>query len=165
MFRIEQTGMLSRELWDALIADENDPFGMGDDRTEWRRKEHFTLLYDADRPIAAAGLVVVETDHGETVGVGGVIVTRDYRDQGHLRPVLDAALERAATLGPDTAMLFTAEWNVSLYAHFGFIEITAPVTVDQPGGPMETTDHVMWRPLREGATWPDGPVRVRGLPF
>ena len=67
--------------------------------------------------------MVVETDHGEVVGVGGVIVNRDHRDQGQLRPVLDAALERAATLGPDTAMLFCAEWNVALYAHFGFVEI------------------------------------------
>ena len=163
--RLEQIGMLSRETWDALIADEHDPFGMGDDPTEWRRKEHFTVLYDGERPVAAAGLVVVETDHGDVVGVGGVIVNRDYRDQGHLRPVFDAALERAATLGPDTAMLFCAEWNVSLYAHFGFVEIDAPVTVDQPGGPKVKDDHAMWRPLREGATWPDGPVRVRGLPF
>jgi hypothetical protein len=94
-----------------------------------------------------------------------VFVNRDYRDQGHLRPVFDAALERAKTLGPDTAMLFCAEWNVALYAHFGFREIAAPVTVDQPGGPKAMSDHAMWRPLREGATWPDGPVRVRGLPF
>ena len=163
--RLEQIGRLPRELWDELIGGEEDPFGVGDDPTEWRRKEHFSVLYDEQRPVAAAGLVVVETDHGDVVGVGGVIVNRDYRDQGHLRPVLDAALERAATLGPDIAMLFTAEWNVSLYAHFGFREISAPVTVDQPGGPIEMSDHAMWRPLREGAGWPDGPVRVRGLPF
>ena len=68
------------------------------------------------------------------VGVGGVIVNRDHRGKGQLRPVFEAALERAATLGPDTAMLFCAEWNVALYAHFGFIEIDAPVTVDQPDG-------------------------------
>ena len=163
--RIEQVGMLPRETWDALISDEHDPFGVGDDTTEWRRKEHFTVLYDGDRPIAATGLLVVETDHGETVGVGGVIVNRDHRKQGHLRPVFEAALERAKTLGPDTAMLFCADWNVELYAHLGFREIAAPVTVDQPDGPKVMTDTAMWRPLREGATWPDGPVRVRGLPF
>ena len=165
MLRIEHIGMLPRETWDALIDGEHDPFGVGDDTTEWRRKEHFTVLYDGERPIAGTGLVVVETDRGETVGVGGVIVTRDYRDQGHLRPVFEAALERAKTFGPDTAMLFCADWNVPLYAHFGFRTIEAPVTVDQPGGPKKMTDDAMWRPLREGASWPDGPVRVRGLPF
>ncbi len=163
--RLEHTGRLSSEVWDALIDGEPDPFGMGDDTKEWRRKEHFSVLYDGERPIAATGLLVAETDHGDVVGVGGVIVTRDYRDQGHLRPVFDAALERAATLGPDFAMLFCAEWNVGLYAHLGFIEIEAPVTVDQADGPKVMDDHAMWRPLREGATWPEGPVRVRGLPF
>jgi hypothetical protein len=163
--RLEHIGQLPRETWDALIGDEPDPFGMGDDPTEWRRKDQFTVLYDGDRPVAATGLVVVQTDGSETVGVGGVIVNRDYRGQGHLSPVFAAALERAKTLGPDTAMLFCAAWNVPLYAHFGFSEIDAPVTVDQPGGPKEMTDHAMWRPLRDGATWPDGPVRVRGLPF
>jgi GNAT superfamily N-acetyltransferase len=162
---VKQIGRLSSEAWDQLIGGEHDPFGVGDDPTEWRRKEHFSVLFDAERPVAAAGLVVVETDHGNVVGVGGVIVNRDYRDQGHLRPVFEAALERATSLGPDTAMLFCADWNVSLYAHFGFREIGAPVTVDQAAGPKVMTDDAMWLPLREGATWPDGPVRVRGLPF
>lgn len=163
--RIEHIGKLPPETWEALIDGEPDPFRIGDDPTEWRSKDFFTVLYDGDRPIAATGLLVVETDHGETVGVGGVIVTRDYRGRGHLRPVFEAALERAATLGPATAMLFCGDWNVGLYAHFGFREITAPVTVDQSTGQKVMTDAAMWRPLREGATWPDGPVRVRGLPF
>ena len=165
MLRIEHIGRMPREAWDALIGDEHDPFGMGDDTKDWRRKELFTVLYDGERPVAGTGLVVVETDHGDVVGVGGVIVNRNHRGKGKLRPVFEAALERAATLGPEFAMLFCAEWNVGLYAHFGFTEIDAPVTVDQPDGPMVMSDHAMWLPLREGATWPDGPVRVRGLPF
>jgi predicted GNAT family N-acyltransferase len=163
--RLEHIARMPREAWDALIGDEQDPFGMGDDTKDWRRKELFTVLYDGERPVAATGLVVVETDRGEVVGVGGVIVNRDHRKQGKLRPVFEAALERAATLGPEFAMLFCADWNVELYAHLGFIAIDAPVTVDQPGGPIEMSDTAMWRALREGATWPDGPVRVRGLPF
>jgi GNAT superfamily N-acetyltransferase len=162
---IEHIGPLSSEFWDALIGGEVDPFGVGDDATEWGHKDHWTVLYDGERPIAAVGLVVASTDHGDTVGVGGVIVAREYRGQGRLRPVLDAALERAATLGPDTAMLFCAPHNVGLYERFGFVEILAPVTVDQPDGPKVMPPHAMWRPLREGAAWRDGPVRVRGLPF
>ncbi len=165
MLRIEHIGAMPRDAWDALIGDEDDPFGMGDDTTEWRRKELFTVLYDGETPVAATGLVVVDTDRGDVVGVGGVIVNRDRRKQGHLRPVFEAALERASTLGPDFAMLFCADWNVELYAHLGFTAIDAPVTVDQPDGPKVMTDDAMWLPLREGATWSDGPVRVRGLPF
>ena len=62
--RLEHLGPLPSETWDALIGGEHDPFGMGDDPTEWRRKEHFTVLYDADRPIAATGLLVVDQEVG-----------------------------------------------------------------------------------------------------
>jgi hypothetical protein len=165
--RLERIGSMSREQWDALIDGEEDPFGVADEPPkEWKSKQHFTLLYDGERPVAAAGLLVVPTDHGDVVGVGGVIVTRTHRRQGHLRPVLEDALERATTLGPDTAMLFCSEQNLGLYARFGFAEIAAPVVVDQPGGEtMTMPPHAMWRPLRAGATWRDGPVRVQGLPF
>jgi predicted GNAT family N-acyltransferase len=168
--RLEQRGPLPPEAWAALVADEEDPFGVGDDPTEWRRKEHYTVLYDSDRPIAAAGLtvaVVEIAEHSlEVVGVGGVIVTRSHRGQGHLRTVLEAALARAATLGPDVAMLFCSAANVALYAHFGFSELTAPVTVDQPGGPTLMPPHAMWRRLKgDSPLEGGGPVRLRGLPF
>ena len=131
---IRHIGPLTDELWEALEDGEEDPFGVAGSTTEWGSKDRFTILYDGERPIAATGLVIVSTDHGDVVGVGAVIVTHSRRGEGHLRPVLDAALERAATLGPDTAMLFCAESNVARYARFGFVEIAAPVVVDQPGG-------------------------------
>jgi hypothetical protein len=37
--------------------------------------------------------------------------------------------------------------------------------VDQPGGATRLLFGAMWRPLREGVGWPDGDVRVDGLPF
>ena len=121
------------------------------------------MLYDGDRPLAAVGLVVAETDVFPVVGVGGVIVTRSHRGRGLLRPVMEAALERAATLGPDVAMLFCASHDVARYARFGFAEIPGPVTVDQPDGRViEMAPHVM---MRGPAPLPGGPVRLRGLPF
>ena len=39
------------------------------------------------------------------------------------------------------------------------------MTVEQPGGETQLLMGAMWRPLREGATWPEGDVRVLGLPF
>ena len=65
-------------------------------------------------------------------GVGGVIVTRAERGKGHLRPLLEAALERATELGAERAMLFCAERNVGLYERFGFAVIEAPVIAQQP---------------------------------
>jgi predicted N-acetyltransferase YhbS len=162
---IEHLGPLPSDAWTEIEDGETDPFGVSDDPTEWRAKDFWTVLYDGQRAIAATGLVVAGTDHGDVVGVGGVIVTHSRRGEGQLRRVLEAALERAATLGPDTAMLFCSESNVARYARFGFVEIAAPVIVDQPDGPATMPPHAMWRPLRDGATWPAGPVRVRGLPF
>jgi hypothetical protein len=97
------------------------------------------------------------------VGVGGVIVNRLHRGQGLLRPLLDAALGRE--LGPDRAMLWCTAKNAALYAHLGFKTIGAPVLVRQSTGELEMPLVAMWKPLRRGATWPAGTVRVPGPPF
>ena len=167
---IERVGAFDQGDWDELVDGEDDPFGVGDDPTEWRRKTHHTRLRDGGgRLIASVGLLVADVTAGgeafPVVGIGGVIVTWEHRGHGHLRPVLEDALEWAATLGPERAMLWCSEKNAPLYAHFGFEAIRAPVTVDQPGGAAQLLAGAMWRPLREGITWPEGEVRVDGLPF
>jgi predicted N-acetyltransferase YhbS len=154
--------------FDAIIDDEVDPFGLDDLAIEWRRKTHHTVQRDADgQPIAHVGLLVAEVAVGaqtlEVVGVGGVIVTHSQRGKGLLRPLLEAALSR--DLGPERAMLWCTTANAELYARLGFAHITAPVTVDQTAGPYVMPMPAMWRPLRHGATWPAGDVRVPGLPF
>jgi GNAT superfamily N-acetyltransferase len=167
---IERVEGFSEGDWEELVDGEDDPFGVGDDPTEWRRKTHHTRMRDGGgRLIASAGLIVADVTAGgdafPVVGVGGVIVTWEHRGHGHLRPVLEDALEWAATLGPERAMLWCSEKNVPLYARFGFDPISAPVTVEQPGGATQLLMGAMWRPLREGVSWPDGDVRVHGLPF
>jgi predicted GNAT family N-acyltransferase len=167
---IERVGKLSGGQWDELVDGEDDPFGVEDDPTEWREKLHHVTLRDGGgRLIASVGLVTADLTAGAeaftVVGVGGVIVTWEHRGHGHLRPLLEDALEWAATLGPERAMLWCSEANVALYSRFGFEAITAPVTVDQPGGETQLLLGAMWRPLRDGASWPEGDVRVLGLPF
>jgi hypothetical protein len=39
------------------------------------------------------------------------------------------------------------------------------VLVDQPSGVQEMPWVTMWRPLKQGATFEDGIVKLRGLPF
>jgi GNAT superfamily N-acetyltransferase len=167
---IERVGELSREQWAELEDGEEDPFGVAGDTTEWRRKtQHSTLRDGGGRLIASVGLVLADVDAGgetfSVAGVGSVIVTWEHRGHGHLHPVLGDALEWAATLGPERAMLWCAEKNVALYSRFGFLEIPVPVTVDQSGGETVLPMPAMWRPLHEGVTWPAGDVRVNGLPF
>ena len=153
--------------WETLAAGEHDPFGAEDNELTWRAKTHHTVHYEGERPIGHVGLIVAPIQAGgeafDVVGVGGVIITRSHRGQGLLRPLLDAALAR--DLGPERALLWCSRANAAIYARFGFIEIDAPVTVQQPTGPLEVSFPTMWKPLRSGVTWPTGPVTVPDLPF
>ena len=101
--------------------------------------------------MASVGLTLADVEIGEhrfgVVGVGGVIVTHARRGEGLLRPTLEAALERAATLGPDKAMLFCSLKKVPLYERFGFVhDRTRPVVA----GGQQMRPRFMWRPLRDG---------------
>ena len=132
--------------------------------------DRYLALRDDGRPlVAAAGLVVAAVEAGgevfDVVGVGGVIVARPHRGQGFMRPRDGRGVARAEELGPAFAMLFCSVANSRRYARFGFREIGATVTAEQPGGTVEMDGVSMWRALEDGAAWPDGPVRVRGLPF
>ena len=150
-----------------LAAGEANPFGVND--LQWRESDTYLALRDDGKLVAAAGLVVATVEANEeafdVVGVGGVIVARPRRGQGLMRRVMDAALARAERLGPDFAMLFCSFANSRRYARFGFREIASGCTADQPGRTVTMGEVAMWRPLHPGAAWPDGPIKVRGLPF
>ena len=160
---IENLDTLPDGFFEALIDGEEDPFEVGDDPTAWRKKDLHTVLYEDGRAIAHVGLTLADVEIGEhrfqVTGVGGVIVNRDHRGQGRLRPLFEAALARAST---DIAMLFCLPKNVPMYERFGFIRIEAPVVA---GGQDMASDAVMWKPLRAGASWPDGPVNLPQLSF
>jgi hypothetical protein len=119
------------------------------------------------RMVAAVGILIADVQvGGETfpvAGVGNVIVTRSQRGKGLLRPLLEAALEHAA--GPDRALLWCTPKNVPIYARLGVHTLDVPVFVEQPAGELRMPVPTMWKPLREGVTWPAGEVRVPGLPF
>jgi predicted GNAT family N-acyltransferase len=149
-----------------LAAGEAHPFGIND--LQWRESDRYLALRDDGKLVAAAGLVVATVEAAEAfdvVGVGGVIVARPRRGEGLMRRVIEAAMTRAEQLGPAFAMLFCSFANSRRYARFGFREITAPVTAEQPDRVVTMGEVAMWRPLKPDAAWPDGPVRVRGLPF
>jgi GNAT superfamily N-acetyltransferase len=154
---------------DELYDGEEDPFagvGLG---IRWRDKELHTVGRERGRAICHVGLTVAIAEVGRTpfavVGVGTVLVARRERGRGRLRPVFEAALARAETLGPRFALLFCAARNEWLYERYGFRALAGPVTVDQPEGSAMMPTSAMWRPLQAGAVWPEGPVRLRSLPF
>jgi predicted N-acetyltransferase YhbS len=162
---------LGAEGWAQLADGEDSPFGAVGESLSWGLKERRVALRDDDgRIVASAAWVLVPVaveGHGEfqVVGVGGVMVTHTRRGEGLFWRVVEPALERAAALGPERAMLFCRPELQVLYTRLGFQAIEAPVWADQPDGRIEMPMAAMWRPLREGVTWPPGRVDVRGLPF
>jgi predicted GNAT family N-acyltransferase len=164
-------GALTEHDWDEVLAGEHEPFGPVGARLQWRQKERHVGLRDSHQrlvAVAGAATVTVEFEDGkasEVVGLGGVIVTRRLRGRGLVSELLDRLLAVASEMGADRAMLFCRPELLALYERFGFVEITAPVWVDQPPGRIQIPMSAMWRPLREGVGWPAGPVEVRGLPF
>jgi predicted N-acetyltransferase YhbS len=164
-------GRLSDSQRAELEGDEVDPFGAAGNTLQWRLKDqHVALKGNDGRLIASTGLVLAEVEVGEgatlpVVGIGGVFVAAAHRGQGLSTRVIGEALERAATLGPDVAMLFCHRDRVGLYLRHGFVEIAPPVLVGQPAGPVEIPMVAMWRPLHDGVALPEGRVSLRGLPF
>jgi GNAT superfamily N-acetyltransferase len=164
-------GRLSESQRAELEGDEVDPFDAAGNALQWRLKDQHVALKDPDgRLIASTGLVLAEVDVGDeatlpVVGIGGVFVSAPYRGQGLSTRVIVEALERAAGLGPDVAMLFCHRDRAGLYLRHAFVEITPPVLVDQPDGPVEIPMVAMWRAIHDRTALPEGRVSLRGLPF
>ncbi len=154
-----------------LEGDEIDPFDAAGNSLQWRRKDRHVALRGGDgRLVASAGLVLTEIRIGDdrvvpVVGIGGVIVTAAHRGCGLAREVLEAALARAAALGPPLVLLFCLPDRAGLYERFGFTAVARPVLVTQPEGLAEMPLVTMWRALTPGDELPDGSVTLLGLPY
>jgi predicted GNAT family N-acyltransferase len=162
---------LTEQDWADVVDQEDEPFGPIGAGLYWRPKvRHVTCRAADGRLVATAGALVARVQVGaeatfDVVGLGSVIVTRSLRGHGLMPKLIERLLRIARAVGPDRAMLFCRPELVGLYERFQFIEIAAPVWVDQPDGRIEMPEPAMWRALRPGAQWPPGPVEVHGFPF
>lgn len=167
---IVEFGQLQPDQRRDLEGIEVDPFDAEGATLQFRGKErHVGLSDDAGRLVASTGMLVIDVQVAQqrfpVVGIGGVIVAAAYRGRGLARQVVEAALERARTLGPDFALLFCHEDRVGLYRRLGFADIDLPVEVKQPDGYEVIPQRTMWRALQDDVSWPPGPVVVHSLPF
>jgi predicted N-acetyltransferase YhbS len=164
-------GLLTDELRAELEGDEADPWdGARVPPMRWRAKEHHVALRDDHgRLIASAGLLTADVEVGDllfpVVGLGGVIVNRAHRGRGLSLRVVEAALAKAATLGPEFVVLFCHEDRMGLYRRFGFEDVRTDVLVDYDGDRTVMPMHMMWRALTADARWPEGRVELDGPPF
>lgn len=165
-----ELGPLTQKQRAELEGDEPDPWDAAGSTLAFRPKErHVALRDNHGRLVAVAGIVLADVEAGgesfPVVGLGGVIVNVAHRGRGLARRVVTAALAHAEKLGPEFMLLFCHADRVGLYRKLGFAELDSTVTVEQPGGAIEMPMRSMWRALRPGASWPQGGVAVRGLPF
>lgn len=162
--------MLSLRDWVEVTGREQAPFGAASAGLTFRAKEHHVGVRDGQGRLAGvAGVTIarVRVDGHEpfdVVGLGALIVRRDLRGRGIGIPLMDRVRALAERLGPDRAMIFHDAGLAGLYERRGWLPITAPVWVDQPGGRIPMPIPAMWRAQRP-ADWPPGRVDVCGLPF
>lgn len=152
-----------------ILGDGPDPFGVASVGFSWLPKEeHFGVRSDG-RLVAHAGLLRMPVAIGgvetEVMGVGGVAVAADLRGRGLARAVVGAALEHARTVGPPYALLFCRPPIAPVYQRLGWRTVEREVEVEQPGEVAVMPLCTMWTPLREGAQWPAGAVRLRSFPM
>jgi GNAT superfamily N-acetyltransferase len=167
---IVEFGPLSDEQRKQLEGDEPDPFDAAGITLCFRPKDRHVGLSERDGLlIASAGMVLAEAEVADrrfpVVGIGGVIVNKDYRGRGHARRVVGAALARARTLGPAFAILFCHQNRLGLYRRLGFSAIADPVSVRQPDGYTRMTQETMWTALAPDVQWPRGALVLHSLPF
>jgi predicted GNAT family N-acyltransferase len=169
-FELVELGELSLSDWAHLVRGDPAPFGPVHEAIEFRAKDHHVGLRDQDgRLVAACGVTVVTVEvegHEpfQVAGVGALIVRKEMRGQGLAAIVMPRTTPLVDRLGPDRAMLFSETPLMKVYMRFGYRPITSPVWVDQQSGPLQMPLNALWRPIIP-TTWPDGTVRVHGLPF
>ncbi|MGW7486172.1 GNAT family N-acetyltransferase [Streptomyces sp. NPDC054786] len=152
-----------------IVGDDEDPFGVSGTGLTWLpKREHFALRRDG-RLVAHTGLVTLPLSVGsaetQVVGFGGVVVAPDLRGHGLARLVVTAALEHARTMGPQYGLLFCRPHLLPLYQRLGWRALQEEVHVEQSEGPVVMPLRTMWIPLRDGAHWPVGRVRLLSLPM
>ncbi|MGK5640768.1 GNAT family N-acetyltransferase [Streptomyces sp. URMC 126] len=152
-----------------ILGDAPDPFGVDGWGLTWRPKdEHFGVRWDG-RLVAHAGLVALPLTAGgvrmEVAGLGGVAVASAARGRGLARLAVAAATDHARDRGFSFGLLFCLPDRAGLYERLGWYPAADEVVVEQPAGPRVMPLRTMWTPLRAGAEWPPGPVRVHSLPM
>ncbi|GIG69590.1 GNAT family N-acetyltransferase [Phytomonospora endophytica] len=166
---VERIPELGPERFAEITGGLDDPFETDGLGLQWAEKPVHYVARAEGRLVAHAGLVDVPlTVGGEdhvAGGLGTVIVAAGMRGRGLARLVVGAAMDHARVEGKDFGILFCLESRVGLYARLGWTLVDGEVTARQSDGDVVMPIRTMWIGLRDGASWPAGPVRLRSLPM
>jgi predicted N-acetyltransferase YhbS len=153
-----------------IVDGEADPYDSDHLGIVWRDKSGHVGLTEEDRLIAHAGWVPIQVQGttGQVVdvlGLGGVMVHRDFRGKGAGRQVVLGAMTRMVEVGGSIGMLFCGSHRLSFYERIGWFQIDKTVTADQPTGLITMPLVTCWTPLIDGAIPPATNLHIEGLPF
>ncbi len=167
---IIELGDFGPDQYDQIVDGEPDPYGTDHLAIDWKDKTGHVALVEEGWVLAHAGWVPadVRVETGGTlpvVGLGGVMVHRDHRGRGLGHRLVAAAMERMGRLERPVGLLFCRPVRIPFYDRLGWHPLTSQVTADQSAGPIVMPLVTCWTPLRVGATVPDSPLHVEGLPF
>ena len=166
---IIETDVLTPERKQRLFYFEPDVFSLDAFALAWEPKVRFFQVFEGGELVANAGVVGRTVDVAgaavPVVGIGSVVCRPEARGRGHATAAVAAALAYGrAAAGAEFGMLFCLHRLVPFYARTGWERIAAPVTIDQPAGPVASPLEAMVKPLAARA-WPPGAVRVNGRPW
>lgn len=152
-----------------ILDGDVDPAGVADLGLVWQDKIGHVVLRDHGRVVAHAGWLPIQLQiDGQPlsgVGLGGVLVHRSLRGGGLGATVVRAAMDRMRQFGRPIGLLFCHRHLVSYYGRLGWQELSDPVTVQQPAGPVAMPLATCWTPLAAKALRIDGPVTLTEPPF
>ena len=144
-------------------------WGVEDLRYRWRPKDLHFMLEEDGRLVSHVGLVRHAVRAGgqavDVAGVGGVVTVPEAQGRGLAqRGMRHAAEFFCHEWGVEFGLLFCRDALVAFYERLGWQMVEAPVFVEQPDGPVESTINVMVLPC-DGRAWPAGEVRLESFPW
>ena len=153
-----------------IVDGELDPYGTDHLNIDWREKSGHVGLMDDRRLIGHAGWVPARARAAagqivEVVGLGGVMVHREYRGKGVGQGLVVGAMKKMHELQSPIGMLFCRTERVRFYERMGWHPIEGRITADQSDGLVEVPLVACWTPLVAGASLPATELHIEGLPF
>jgi aminoglycoside 2'-N-acetyltransferase I len=160
---------LTEEERRALFEWGENIFGAEDLQYRWRPKDLHFLLEEDGRVVSHVGLLRHAVTAGgrsvEVAGVGGVVTVAGAQGRGYAqRGMRHAAEFFCQEWGVEFGLLFCRDALVVFYERLGWRLVEAPVHIEQPDGPVESSLNVMVLPC-DGRPWPEGEVRLQSFPW
>jgi aminoglycoside 2'-N-acetyltransferase I len=153
----------------ALFGWGENIFGVEDKRFSWRPKDWHFIVEEEGHVLSHVGVMETSVRVGETDikvgGIGGVVSVPEAQGRGNIHAAMSRAAEfMGDQLRVEFGMLFCLPRLVPFYARQNWQLLNDAVEFEQPSGKVVSPFHSMVLPF-DNRAWPEGEVKVGGLPW